>query len=217
MNPPEAVLFDCDGVLVDSEGPTFRLFQAEFAAHGLTLTLAELERDWVGATAEGLAERARARGARLPDGWVAQFYGRLDALLSGGVPMIAGVGAVLDRLDLAGIPYAVGSNGPLRKMEITLGPHGLIRRTKGRIFSGQALGRPKPDPAVYLAAAEALGVMPSRAVVIEDSPPGAEAARRAGMRCYGYSPHGISDAGLAAAGARIFRDMAELPGLLGLG
>jgi HAD superfamily hydrolase (TIGR01509 family) len=212
---PKAVLFDCDGVVVDSEGPTFVLFQQEFAAAGLHVTLHDLETNWVGATAEGLAARARVLGADLAPDWVAGFYERLNVRLSQGVPLIPGILGVLDVLEAAGIPYAMGSNGPLAKMAVTLGQHGLVERFRGHVYSGQALGAPKPAPDVYLHAARALGVDPADCVVIEDSAAGAMAARSAGIPCLGYAPHAVNPA-LVAAGARIFSDMADLPELLGL-
>lgn len=212
---PAAVLFDCDGVVVDSEGPTFALFQQEFAAAGLHLTLHDLETNWVGATAEGLAARARVLGADLPPDWVTGFYQRLNARLARGVPLIPGILTVLDALDASGIPYAMGSNGPMDKMAVTLGQHDLFTRFRGHVYSGQALGRPKPAPDVYLCAAHALGVDPADCVVIEDSASGALAARAAGIACFGYAPHAVNPA-LIAAGARIFTDMAELPALLDL-
>lgn len=212
---PKAVLFDCDGVVVDSEGPTFLMFQREFAAAGLHLTLHELETNWVGATAEGLAARARSMGAALPPDWVGGFYQRLNARLAEGVPLIPGILTVLDRLDAAGIPYAMGSNGPLDKMAVTLGQHWLIERFRGHVYSGQALAAPKPAPDVYLHAARMLGLDPADCVVVEDSASGALAARAAGMACYGYAPTAVNPA-LVDAGARIFTDMGDLPGLLGL-
>jgi HAD superfamily hydrolase (TIGR01509 family) len=212
---PKAVLFDCDGVVIDSEGPTFLLFQQEFAAAGLHVTLHDLETNWIGATAEGLATRARALGASLPPDWVIGFYQRLNQRLAEGVPLIPGVLEVLDKLDRAGIPYAMGSNGPLDKMAVTLGQHGLIERFRGHVYSGQALGTPKPAPDVYLHAARALAVDPAECVVVEDSASGALAARAAGIRCYGYAP-GVVNPALVAAGARIFSRMADLPDLLGL-
>ncbi len=210
---PSAVLFDCDGVIVDSEGPTFLMLQADFAAHGLPLTLHDLETDWIGATAEDLHLRARSEGATLPDDWVADFYVRLNRLLADGVPLIPGIVPVFDALDLAGIPYAVCSNGTLAKMQITLGQHGLTSRLNGHSYSGQALGRPKPAPDVYLHAARALNVAPETAVVIEDSPTGARAARAAGIRCLGYAPLGPHP-GLTAEGATLFHSMSDLPALL---
>lgn len=216
---PDAVLFDCDGVVVDSEGPTFALFLQDLARHGLPLTLQQFEADFLGGTVELVASRARAAGARLPEGWVVDFYGRMYAMLAAGVPLVEGVTAVLDRLDQAGIPYAMGSNGSLEKMEITLGQHGIKRRFRA-ILSGQGMGAPKPAPDVYLAAARACGARPEACVVIEDSATGAQAGLAAGMRVLGFAAHGVETVTarkLTGLGVPLFQRMAELPGLLGIG
>lgn len=218
MTRPDAVLFDCDGVVVDSEGPTLALFVEELALHGLPLTLEVFEADYLGQTVEMVARQAVAAGARLPEGWVAHFYGRMNAMLQAGVPLIAGVPGVLDRLDAVGIPFAMGSNGSLAKMQITLGQHGIAGRFRA-VLSGQALGAPKPAPDVYLAAAAACGVPPQACVVIEDSAQGARAGLAAGARVMGYAPHGDATAtgrSLLALGVPLFRRMEELPGLLGI-
>ena len=152
-------------------------------------------------------------GASLPADWCDDFYARLYAELRLGTPLVPGVLAVLDALDAAGIPFAMGSNGSAEKMQITLGQHGLTQRFKG-LFSGQSIGKPKPAPDVYLLAARAMQTAPADCVVIEDSATGARAAANAGMRCYGYAPHGGE--ALAAEGAILFSDMKDLPGLLGL-
>lgn len=213
---PAAVLFDCDGILVDSEDIAFELLMDEFARHGLTLPRARLEAELLGLTMAGVADRARALGAALPGDWVPRFYDRLYARLEQGVPLVPGILDVFDRLDAAGIPYAVGSNGSDRKMEITLGQHPeLWARLKGRMFSGQTLGTPKPDPGLWLHAARALDAEPARCTVVEDSPTGARAARAAGMRCLAYAPRG-DGAAMIREGALPFRAMADLPGLLGL-
>ena len=136
-------------------------------------------------------------------------------MLRASTPLVPGILGVLDALDLAGIPFAMGSNGTPEKMAITLGQHGLVERFRGHLYSGQAMGRPKPAPDLYLHAAGRLGVDPATCVVIEDSPAGARAARAAGMRCYGYAPKGAHP-GLAAEGAILFHDMVELPGILGV-
>jgi HAD superfamily hydrolase (TIGR01509 family) len=218
MTRPAAVLFDCDGVIVDSEGPTFDLLISDFAARGLVLTRHELETNFIGGTIESIATKARAAGVDLPPDWVAVFYTRMFAMLAAGAPLIPGILTVFDWLDAAGIPYAVGSNGPPEKMQISLGQHGLIPRFRA-VLSGQALGRPKPAPDVYLAAAAACGANPADCVVIEDSPSGAKAALSAGMRCLGFAEHGPDTPparGLVALGVPLFNSMAELPALLDL-
>ncbi|MBD3764173.1 MAG: HAD-IA family hydrolase [Rhodobacterales bacterium] len=213
---PGAVLFDCDGVIVDSEPATFDLLIRDLARHGLALTPEQAAREFLGGTIQRCSERARALGADLPLGWVNAFYERLYARLAQGTALVAGIEQVLDALDAAGIPYAVGSNGAPRKMQVTLGQHPRVwARLQARLFSGQVLGRLKPAPDLYLHAAAALGVPPARCVVVEDSPTGARAAAAAGMVCWGYAPHGDA-AALVAEGARPFADMAALPRLLGL-
>ena len=212
---PGAVIFDCDGVVVDSEHPTLIMIRDDLERYGLPLTLEELETGYMGGTVETVATKARANGARLPEDWVSDFYARMYAMLRASVPLIPGVVGVLDALDAAGIPFAMGSNGTPEKMAITLGQHGLIDRFRGHLYSGQALGRPKPAPDLFLHAARQLGVSPGDCVVIEDSAAGARAARAAGMRCFGYAPKGAA-AGLLAEGAVLFGDMAELPALLGV-
>ncbi len=212
---PDGVIFDCDGVLVDSEAIAFDQMEADLATYAPQLTRAQMETDLLGLTLSGVAVKARSLGADLPADWVEDFYARLYAKLELGAPLVPGVLTVLDALDGARIPYAIGSNGSPRKMEITLGQHpGLIPRFQGRIFSGQETARPKPFPDLFLKAAAAMGVAPARCVVVEDSPTGARAARAAGMRCMGYAPHG--SAGLLAEGAEPFARMTDLPALLGL-
>jgi len=218
MTRPEAVLFDCDGVVVDSEGPTFALFLQDLAAYGLPLSLAEFEAEFVGGTVELVGRRAREAGAQLPQGWVADFYQRMYAMLAAGVPLVPGVLEVLDRLDRAGIPYAMGSNGSLEKMQITLGQHGIEGRFRA-VLSGQGMGAPKPAPDVYLAAARACAARPEDCVVIEDSAQGARAGLAAGMRVLGFAAHGadtVTARNLAALGVPLFHRMEDLPGVLGI-
>lgn len=210
---PAAVIFDCDGVVVDSEHPTLVMVRDDLERYGLPLTLEELEAGYIGGTVETVAQKARANGAQLPENWVSDFYERMYAMLRAHVPLIPGILGVLDALDSAGIPYAMGSNGTPEKMQITLGQHGLVERFRGHLYSGQALGRPKPAPDLYLHAAVRLGVPAADCVVIEDSAAGARAARLAGMRCYGYAPKGVHPA-LVAEGAVLFGNMGDLPGIL---
>ncbi len=110
----------------------------------------------------------------------------------------------------------VASQGPLEKMAVSLGVTGLQARFEGRIFSAYQVARGKPHPDLFLFVAAAMGVAPRDCVVIEDRPLGITAAKAAGMDVLGFAPED-DGADLAAAGARLFRDMAELPGLLGLG
>ena len=215
MTRPKAVIFDCDGVVVDSEPIAFDLLAEDLAARGFIMDRARMEVDLLGGTMSGVYRRAVELGADLPGDWVDLFYDKLYARLARGTPLVPGILTVLDMLDAAGIPYAIGSNGSPHKMEVTLGQHaGLLQRFAGRAFSGQVIGKPKPAPDLYLFAAERLHAAPADCIVVEDSATGAMAARAAGMRCFGYAPHGSPM--LTAAGAQLFTKMADLPGLLGL-
>ncbi|WP_050528018.1 HAD family hydrolase [Pseudorhodobacter aquimaris] len=213
---PKAVLFDCDGVLVDSETITFSLLETELADHGLTLTRAEMKRRFLGGTIGTLFTTARDLGATLPDDWVDTFYARLYTQLGQGTPLIDGVEALLAILDAAAIPCAVGSNGSDQKMQVTLGQHPHVKtHFHGHLYSGQALGCPKPDPGLWLHAAKALGVAPADCVVIDDSPSGCLGAARAGIRCLGLAQHDDGTS-LAATGAEVIHSLCAVPAKLGL-
>jgi len=212
---PKAVLFDCDGVLVDSEPLGLALLQDDLARHGFAITMDEIHAGWVGMTISGVADKARKLGAALPPDWTDRHYALLYHRLAEGIPLIPGVEDLLDRLDAAGISYAVGSNGTRRKMEITLSQHPRVwPRLKDHLHSGQELARPKPDPALCLNAAADLGVAPGDCVVVEDSAPGCRAGVAAGMRTLGLARHD-DGARLAAEGAEVFHSMDDLPARLG--
>jgi len=216
MSKVLAVIFDCDGVVMDSEGLSFDLLARELAQYGHPMGQDQMRTLFLGGTMRGFWAEARALGVPLPEDWVEAQYARMYAALSEHTPLIDGILDVLNALDAAGVPYAMGSNGPPRKMEITMGQYpGLRERFDGRIYSAQTLGAPKPAPDVYLHAAGVLGVAAEGCVVVEDSVSGAKAARAAGMRCMGFAEHGPGE-DLAAVGAVVFHRMAELPGLLGI-
>ena len=210
---PRAVLFDCDGVVVDSEPQMNAMLKADFARFGLLVDDEALD-DMLGGPWRDVATRAIAMGARLPRDWVEDFYYRLYAELARGVPLISGITDVLDALDAAGILYGIGSNGSETKLKTTLSQHPGLTNRFGVVLSGQSLGKPKPAPDLYLAVASALGVAPDDCVVIEDSPTGARAAVAAGMHCFGYAPD--LSGKLAAEGAEEFASMKDLAGLLGV-
>jgi HAD superfamily hydrolase (TIGR01509 family) len=217
MKRPGYVIFDCDGVLVDSEPAAVQLLAESFSRHGLPMTPAEIDLHFVGGTMAGAGQKARDMGARLPATWVEDTYEELYARLAAGTPLIDGIERVLDRLDAAGIGYAVGSNGSQRKMGITLGQHpALMARLAGRLYSGQDLLMTKPDPGMFLRIAADAGVDPAACAVVDDSASGVRAGVAAGMRTLGFAAH---DEGLRlrSLGAEVFHRMADLPALLGLG
>lgn len=218
MTKPALVIFDCDGVVVDSEGPTLLFLRDELADHGLDLTVAQVTELFIGGTMQGVFEEARKRGANLPQDWVDSYYTRLYALLAEEVAPVPGIEAVLDALEAAGVPYAIGSNGRAEKMAVTLGRTGLAPRFAGRAHSAQDPAhperKPKPAPDIYLWIAGSLGIAPDQTVVVEDSPTGARAAKAAGMRCYGFTRE-TPPARLEGIADVLFDDMAALPALLG--
>lgn len=213
--PPELVIFDCDGVLVDSEPLSNVVLRDNLARHGLDLKLDQIVDLFVGGTILGVMKTSRDMGADLPDDWVERVYSEIFDVLEQEVELIPGVIGVLDALDAAGIPYAVGSNGPHRKMEITLTRTGLMDRLRGRVFSREDVTNPKPAPDVYLKAALEAGVTPERCVVVEDSASGARAGKAAGMFTCGYTAES-GPARLAPICDALFSAMEDLPPLLRL-
>lgn len=212
----KGVIFDCDGVVMDSEPISFAMLSEQLALYGKPMSHGQMRALFLGGTIRSFWEGARAMGAALPDDWVEAHYQRMFDRLALGTPLVAGILSVLDALEAAGLPCAIGSNSPLRKMEIMFAQHpGLWQRFGGRVFSSQTLGAPKPAPDVYLYGARAMGVAPQDCVVIEDSLSGLRAANSAGMRCFGFAADD-DGAALASEGATVFHDMAALPGLLGI-
>lgn len=212
---PSAVIFDCDGVLVDSEPVTNRLIRDDLADYGLPMTIEQVMAAFVGGTMEGVAEKARDMGAALPQDWVSGFYPRMFAALEREVTEIEGATALLMQLADKGLAMAVASNGPPRKMQITLGRTGLAQFFGRHVYSAHDLPSPKPAPDVYLHAAAQLGIDPASCVVIEDSTSGAQAAQAAGMRCFGLVTDG-GGASLAPYCVDVVPRLAALPPLLDL-
>ena len=212
---PKLVIFDCDGVVVDSEPLTLQLIRDDLAARGLPLDLTKTTDLFMGSTIAGAGAQARDMGADIPEDWVDLIYDKVFAALARKVESIPGIGAVLDRLDRQGIAYAIGSNGPHRKMEITLARCGLAARFAGRTYSREDVAAPKPAPDVYLLAASQAGVAPQDCVVIEDSATGAQAAVAAGMAVFGFARE-TPRAKFEGLTELLFDDMGQLPALLGL-
>jgi HAD superfamily hydrolase (TIGR01509 family) len=211
----ELVILDCDGVLVDSEPITNRMLAEDMTRHGLPLSTKTAIDLFVGGTIKSAFDHARKLGAALPDDWVENFYGRMIQALGQEVVAIEGAHALLDRLDKEGIPYCVASNGPMRKMDVTLTRTAIWPRVEGRIFSAHDVGSAKPDPGLFLHAAKAMRTSPKSAVVIEDSVSGVRAAQAAGMRCLGLTRDTPAEK-LAAHGAETIARLDQVPDRLGL-
>jgi len=213
------VIFDCDGVLVDTEPLSNRCFSEALNNEGLAWDVAETMRRLMGRSMKNCIEIVEAElGRPVPADFVDRLQERTFARFrEEGVHAVSGVAAALDTLERGGRRTCVASSGDHGKMRITLGGAGLWDRFDGRIFSSTQVARGKPAPDLFLFAAERMGVSPADSVVIEDSPAGAQAARAAGMRAYGYVGAAHTDrAGLVDAGASVFEDMRMLPALLGV-
>ncbi|MQQ10363.1 HAD-IA family hydrolase [Epibacterium sp. SM1979] len=213
---PKLVIFDCDGVLVDSELVTNEAMVASLKRYGLSMTVEQSMDHFVGGTMASVMSKSRAMGADLPDTWIDEVYAEMYARLEQGVNLVPGIPNLLERLAAEAIPFCVASNGSEAKMKITLGQNDLWNTFHPHaMFSAYSLGAAKPDPGLFLAAASHFDVQARDCLVVEDSESGALAAARAGMRCLGFAPHGTG-ARLAKHNAELFTDMAQVPALMGL-
>ncbi len=216
----DAVLFDCDGVLVDSEPLTNGVLRDMLEEAGWKLSSAECMRLFIGkAVKDEIAIIEANTGRALTAAWLDEFRGRRnEALVEGLLPIRGAVEAAALIHKLYEGRIACGSGADRFKVELQLEKCGLMPYFKGRIFSGHEMPRSKPAPDVYLAAAAALGVDAKSCVVIEDTVTGVAAGVAAGATVLGYSPpeagHDAPPALLAAGASAIFIDMGQLPDLL---
>ena len=212
----DAVLFDCDGVLVDSEPITNGVLRDMLHELGWELTPAQCMQLFVGkALKDEIALIAKHIGKPVQADWIASFQQRRNAALIERLVAIPNIHDAVHRIhDHHAGRIACASGADRFKVEMQLRKVGLMAYFEGRIFSGYETPRSKPFPDVYLAAAAALFVEPSRCAVVEDTVTGVTAGVAAGARVFAYAPHG-GDAPLLAAGAsNVFTDMAQLPLLL---
>lgn len=210
---PKMVIFDCDGVLVDSEFISNQVIRDDLAKAGLDMTLTESMRMFVGGTMLGVQEKAQTLGADIPDNWTELIYPKIYQALERDITMVQGIDQVLNFLDSKKIPFAVGSNGEVAKMKLTLGKTGLLGRFGKHLYSGYEVENPKPAPDLFLKVAEVFDIEPTNCLVVEDSASGAKAAHLAGMSCYGYAAHG-QDEKLKPFCKKLFDDMNILPKLM---
>jgi HAD superfamily hydrolase (TIGR01509 family) len=217
MVRPRAVIFDCDGVLVDSERLMNREFSAMLNDIGLPYTPEETTRTFMGRSMQSCAQIVEAQlGKPVPDNFFAELDQRAYAVFARDLEPVRGVAELLNALDRAAIPYAVASSGSHEKMRTTLGITGLYPRLDGRITSATEVAHGKPAPDVFLLAAERLHIAPMDCVVIEDSLLGIAAALAANMRVVGYAAM-ISRDDMQRAGATyVAQSMDEIVTLLAL-
>jgi HAD superfamily hydrolase (TIGR01509 family) len=210
--PIELVIFDCDGVLVDSERLAIEVDVVVMAELGWPLSFEEVVDLFMGRShADVTAIIEEHLVMKLPPDWGEEFRPLYEEAFKALQP-VAGVEDALDRLT---VPTCVASSGSHRTIRRTLERVGLYERFKGRIFSASDVARGKPAPDLFLDAAEMLDTPPEACLVVEDSPFGIEAARAAGMRALAYAGGGlISVRELEGPGTVVFHDMADLPYLV---
>ena len=216
--PYDLVIFDCDGVLVDSERISSRVFASLLDEIGLHFTPDDMIETFMGNSMGRCVEIVTERlGHAPPDDLIERYHATMREALVHELRPIEGVAALLDALDAVNLPYAVASNGEHAKMQTTLDVTGLLARFEGRRFSSMDVERPKPAPDLFLHAAGRMGVSPAGCVVIEDSPLGVQGACAAGMTVIGYADL-LPAARLRAAGAtHVVTSLTDVPELLVLG
>ncbi|WP_030840397.1 HAD family hydrolase [Streptomyces sp. NRRL S-475] len=210
----DLVIFDNDGVLVDSEPISNRLLAAYLTELGHPTSYEESIRDYMGSAMHRIHELVLERtGQRLPEDFDDVFHARVFTAFEQELVAVAGAADVLEKLAADGVPYCVASSGSHERIRVGHRTTGLDRWfDEKRIFSSQDVGRGKPAPDLFLYAAERMGVPPERCVVVEDSPLGVRAAVAAGMDVYGFTA--MTPAVKLAGATRLFPDMRELLDLL---
>jgi HAD superfamily hydrolase (TIGR01509 family) len=216
--PIGLVIFDCDGVLIDSEALCDRVVSADLTEHGWDLSAAECHRLFIGLTFADTQLAAEAHlGRSLGGDWVDRIVRRVTAVMAAEAEAIPGAREAIEGVVGLGLPFRIASNSSRPEMAAKFSRAGLADLVEGRIHSAYDLiargKRGKPDPDLFLEAAAAERVAPSECVVIEDSLAGVRAAVAAGMIVLGFSPDD-DGAHLRAAGALPFGSMFALPDLL---
>ena len=210
----DLVIFDNDGVLVDSEPISNRLLAAYLTELGHPTSYEDSLRDYMGAAMHRIHDLIEERtGQRLPDDFDDVFHARVFEAFERELEPVAGAVGVVEKLAAGGVPYCVASSGSHERIRVGHRKTGLDRWfDDGRIFSSQDVGRGKPAPDLFLYAAERMGVAPERCVVVEDSPLGVQAAVAAGMDVYGFTA--MTPAERLDGATQLFSDLGELADLL---
>lgn len=209
---PALVIFDCDGVLVDSERIAVRVSAAGLTERGWTISEAEVIERFLGRSdAYMSAEIAQRLGERVENEWRVESVRRLHEAFASELRTVEGI---VEALNAISSPTCVASSGTHEKIRTSLGLVGLLARFDGRIFSASDVAHSKPAPDLFLHAAAAMNVAPAHCAVVEDSPSGVQAAHAAGMRVFGYAGGVTPRDRLEGRGTIIFNDMRELPMLL---
>ncbi|MBO93205.1 MAG: HAD family hydrolase [Nisaea sp.] len=213
----DLIIFDCDGVLVDSEAIGNKFIAEALTELGIQTSADEALAEFLGGKLTQIKLAVERRLDRnLPDDWVDKIYEKQFAEFRKSLKPINGIEAVLQELEKNAVLMCVGSNGPVNKMDVSLSVTGLASYFNGRIFSADHVGVPKPAPDLYLYCAKQLNCLPQRCLVVEDSPRGATAGVSAGMTVFGYAGTGnnndLQKAGCSKVSSEI-NDLLEFAGL----
>ncbi|WP_414551146.1 HAD family hydrolase [Anabaena sp. CCY 0017] len=207
----DLIIFDCDGVLVDSEHLTNTVFAQMLNELGIPVTLEDMFEQFVGNSMSRCVELIEELlGKPIPEGFIQEYTNRTAIALNNNLKPVDGIVEVLSVMET---PYCVASSGDHNKMQTTLGITNLFSHFEGRLFSVTEVARGKPYPDVFLYAAEKMGVEPAKCAVVEDTPIGARAGIAAGMKVFGYAKLTPAHK-LEKEGAILFEDMRQLPYLL---
>lgn len=206
----DLVIFDCDGVLVDSERILVRTEREILERLGWSLNESDITELFVGRTDIYMQRTIEAQLGRSID-WEVEFEARYREVFERELVPVDGIEDALDALTTAS---CVASNGSHETMQLTLGLTNLWHRFQGRVFSADDVEHAKPAPDVYLHAAKVMGAAAERCAVVEDSVSGVTAGVAAGMTVFGFSGSVTSGERLARAGAIVFDQMTELPALV---
>jgi HAD superfamily hydrolase (TIGR01509 family) len=208
----ELVIFDCDGVLIDSERLAVKMEAKLLTEFGWPLSEAEVVERFTGRSQAAMFEQIVSRlGDRLPLDWQDQFKSRYRQIFEAELEPVPGV---LEALEKISLPSCVASSSSPEQLRFTLGLVGLYERFEGRIFSATQVAHGKPAPDLFLYAAEQIGADPRRCIVIEDSPYGVQAGRAAGMEVLAFETELIPVELLKGPHTVVFDDMRELPRLI---
>ncbi len=218
MSQHSLVIFDCDGVLVDSERIANESMQDSLQELGLVMSYTEIRTTFMGLSWPDCMKRIEElTGEPLPEGWLQRVQLRDQQWFRDQLQPVPGVREVIRAVKDTQLDYCVASSGDVEKMTLTLGITELLSHFEGRLYSATMVQRGKPHPDLFLHAATQQGHEPASCVVIEDSVHGVTGAVAAGMRVLAYAgdPHADVD-GLKAAGGELFTDMREAPTLIGI-
>ncbi len=217
MSPIDLILFDCDGVLLDSELISSRCAADELREVGMQVSPTEVLHRFLGVSRTKIAAAAADAGHAVPSDFVTRLENRIHRMFSTELRPIDGVGDVLSQIRC---PLCVASSSSLPYIRHGLRLTGLLGYFNDHLFSASMVSRPKPAPDLFLYAAEQMGVRPERCLVIEDSMAGIQAAKAANMRVFGFLGGSHLDAAEAlpryqAAGCdRVFASMREAVDLI---